>query len=304
MHVLQQFLAFSETAKHGSFSAAARELGTAPSSLAKAVGRLEVTLGVKLFHRTTRQVSLTSDGERLFHRCQRVLTEVDELRAEAAGTRSAPTGTLRIDMPSFYGKRIALPRLAELTLRHPGLQLDVRLHDAHVDLARDGIDLAVRIGALQDSTLVARRIDSQELVLCASAQYLQVRGVPRRVEELAAHSAIVFRMPGSGRNRPWQFRQRGNTVELHPISQVRVNDTEGLLEAVKLGLGVCQLPDYLLSEELASGELVELLPSCRPEPLPISLVYPSGRLLPKRVRAAIEVLESLGQRRLASPPCT
>lgn len=301
MQGLQQLLAFAETAKHGSFSAAAREMGTAPSTLAKAVARLETTFGVKLFHRTTRQVSLTPDGERLFQRCQRVLAEVDELRAEAAGTRAAATGTLRIDMPTFYGKRIALQRLAELTRRHPGIQLDVRLHDAQVDLVRDGIDLAVRIGTLQDSTLVARRIDRQELVLCASAQYLRQRGEPQRVDELAAHPAIVFRMPGSGRNRPWQFRQNGVAVELHPLPQTRVNDTDGLLAAVKLGLGLCQLPDYVPSAELASGELVELLPACRPEPLPIHLVYPSGRLLPVRVRAAIEALDSLGQWRTASP---
>lgn len=296
MQGLQQFLAFAETAKHGSFAAASRELGTAPSTLAKAVLRLEHALGVKLFHRTTRQVSLTPDGERLFKRCQRVLQEVEELQAEAAGTRAEPSGVLRVDLPVFYGKKIVLPLLAGLVRRHSNLQLDVRLQDGRADLVRDAIDLAVRIGSMDDSTLVARRIDWQQLVLCASPAYLERHGTPRRVEELSAHGAILFRLPGSGRTLPWRLRSRGNPVELQPISQVRLNDSEALVDALKLDLGVCQLPGYLVDEEVKRGELVELLPSCRPEPMPISVVYPSGRLLPARVRAAIEALEGLRRR--------
>jgi DNA-binding transcriptional LysR family regulator len=296
VHGLQQFLAFAETAKHGSFAAAARELGGAPSTLAKAVGRLESALGVKLFHRTTRQVSLTVDGERLFLRCQRVLAEVEELQAEAAGARAAPSGTLRVDLPIVYGRRVVLPILAELLRRHPGLELDVRLQDGYVDLIRDGIDFAVRVGALQDSTLIARRIDRQRLVLCTSPAYVAARGMPRHIDELAAHDAVLFRQPTSGRNRPWQFRQRGTPIEIHPRAHVRVNDGEGMVEAAKLGLGLCQLPDNMVEGEIARGELIEVLPSCRPEAQPISVVYPSGRLVPARVRAAIEALDVLRQR--------
>ncbi len=296
MQGLQQFIAFAETAKHGGFAAAAREQGTAPSTLAKAVARLEAALGVKLFHRTTRQVRLTPDGERLFQRCQRVLAEVEDLQAEASGTRAQPTGILRIDLPVFYGKRFVMPLLAGLQQRHPHLQLDVRLTDTQVDLVRDGIDLALRIGRLRDSTLVARRVDRQQLVLCASPAYLAARGTPRRIEDLAAHAAVVFRLPTSGRDRPWQLRQRGAEVELSPRPHVRVNDGEGLLAALKLGMGLCQLPDMLVLDELTRGELVELLPSCRPEPMPIHIVYPSGRLVPERVRVAIEALDALRHR--------
>jgi len=296
MHGLQQLMAFAETAKHGSFAAAARELGSAPSTLAKAVGRLETALGVKLFHRTTRQVNLTPDGERLFERCQRVLAEVDDLQAEAAGTRAVPAGVLRIDVPIVYGRRFVMPILAKLVRAHPALQLDVRLSDGFADLVRDGVDLAIRAGHLQDSTLVARRLDRQSMVLCASAHYLQAHGTPRRIEDLGGHAAVVFRQPTSGRSRPWQFRQRGVPVELHPPAQVRVNDGEGMVEAARLGLGVCQLPDHMVADELARGSLVELLPSCRPEPVPISVVYPSGRLLPARVRVALEALEALRRR--------
>ena len=296
MQGLQQFVAFAETARHGGFAAAARRVGVAPSTLAKAVGRLEASLGVKLFHRTTRQVTLTPDGERLFGRCQRVLAEIENLEAEASGTRTEPTGTLRVDLPVYYGRRFVLPLLAQLLRRHPGLHLDVRLTDAKVDLVRENVDLAVRIGRLDDSTLVARRVDQQGLALCASPSYLAAHGVPRRIEDLEAHAAVVFRLPTSGRDRPWQFRQRGTAVELSPVARVRVNETEALLAAVLLGTGICQLPDLLVEGELARGDLVELLPSCRPEAMPINLVYPSGRLIPARVRVAIEALTALRRR--------
>ena len=297
MQGLQQFIAFAETAKHGGFAAAAREQGVAPSTLAKAVARLEAALGVKLFHRTTRQVRLTPDGERLYQRCRRVLAEVEDLQAEASGTRASVSGMLRIDLPAFYGKRFVLPLLACLRQRHPQLQIDVRLSDAYVDLVREGVDLALRIGPLRDSTLVARRVDKQQLVLCASPAYLRARGTPRRIEELSGHDVVVFRLPTSGRDRPWQLRQRGKAVERVPRAQVRIDDGEGLVEALKLGMGLCQLPDMMVQGELERGELVELLPSCRPEPMPIHIVYPSGRLLPERVRVAIEALEALRQRR-------
>lgn len=296
MHSLHQYLAFAGTARHGSFAAAARELGVAPSTLAKAVSRLEATLAVKLFHRTTRQVSLTADGERLFHRCERVLAEIDELQADAAGTRAAPQGTLKLDLPVTYGKRFVLPLLAQLQRQHPALALDIRLSDQTSDLVRDATDLAVRIGTLRDSTLVARRIDQQHLVLCASPAYLAAHGTPRRIEELSTHAAIVFRLPSSGRDRPWQFRQRGQPVELAPRPQVRIGETEGLAEAALLGLGLVQLPDYLVQPDIARGALVELLPSMRPEPMPIHIVHPAGRLVPARVRVAIEALEQLRKR--------
>lgn len=294
---LQQYIAFAETARHGGFARAAREAGVTPSTMAKAVARLEQSLGVKLFHRTTRQVRLTPDGERLYLRCQRVLAEVADLQAEATGTQGAPAGVLRVDAPVHYGKHFVMPILAGLLREHPALQLDLRLSDALVDVVREGVDLAVRIGRLRDSTLIARRIDQQHLVLCASAAYLRRSGTPRRVEELQPHQAIVFRLPSSGRDRPWQLRQRGAPVELQPQAAVRINETEALITALRLNLGICQVPDLLIRDELASGQLVELLPSCRPEPMPINLVYASGRLMPARVRVAIAALEALRQRK-------
>lgn len=303
MHGLQRYVAFAETARHGSFASAARALGSVPSTLAKAVARLESELGVRLFHRTTRQVTLTPDGERLYAHCQRLLAEVEELRAEAAGTRLEPSGTLRVNLPICYGKQVVMPVLARLAQRHPALRLDVRLQDGLVDLVQEGIDLAVRVGRLEDSSLVARRIDWQVLVLCASPAYLDSRGTPGDVAALAGHAAVAFRMPSSGRHRPWQFREGERVVEMAPPQVVaRFNDGEGMVEAARLGLGLCQVPDYMAAAALARGELVELLPHCRPEPLPISAVVPGGRLLPARVRVALDALAALRSDPAGSEP--
>ncbi|HXD05328.1 MAG TPA: LysR family transcriptional regulator [Burkholderiaceae bacterium] len=296
MSGIQQFLAFAQAARRGSFAEAARDLGGSPSSIAKSVARLEAALGVKLFHRTTRRVSLTADGEQLFRRCERVLMEVEDLQAEAAGVRATPSGTLRIDMPITYGRRIVMPLLARMALQHPGLKLDVRLQDSFADLVRDGLDVAIRAGTLHDSSLVARRIDWQQLIVVASPQYLAARGTPRRVEDLAKHSAILFRQPTSGRNRAWQLRQGRRQLELHPAHQAQVNDGEGMVTAAVAGLGLAQVPDYMASDEIERGLLVEVLPGHRPAAMPISAVMPSSRLMPPRVRLLLEVLDELRTR--------
>jgi len=300
MKGLQTLIAFAETAKRGSFAAAAREIGGTPSTIAKAVARLESSLRVKLFYRTTRQISLTPDGERLFQRCERVLAELDALQADAAEARAEPSGTLRIDVPIVYGKRIVLPLLAGLVRQYPMLQLDVRLQDAYADLIRDGIDLAVRVGDLQDSTLVAQRIDRQLLMLVASPSYLRERGQPRSLDDLAAHAAVVFRQPRTGRPKPWLFRQDGDLVEIVPPPRFLFNDGEAIVEAARMGLGLCQVPDIMVDAELARGELVEVLADCRPDAVPISVVYPSGRLLPARVTVVIEALRGVHARHTRS----
>lgn len=293
MRNLDSLLAFSETAKRGSFASASRELGSAPSTLAKSVARLEASLGLRLFHRTTRQVSLTPDGERLFARCQRVLTELEALQSEASGVHAEPSGVLRIDMPIVFGRKRVLPLLAELATRHPGLELDMRLSDAFVDLVKDGIDIAIRVGHLADSTLVARRIASQDMVLCAAPAYLARHGSPRRLDTLATHAPILFRMPSSGRDRPWQFGVDGQTVTLQPAARLRCNDGEAMVEAARLALGIAQLPHYMVDDDIAAGTLVELLPRHRPPTLPIHAVIPASRMVPPRVRVVLDALDSL-----------
>lgn len=291
MQGLQALLAFSETAKRGGFAAAGRELGSAPSTVAKSVGRLEAQLGLRLFHRTTRQVSLTADGERLFQRCQRVLAELEELQSEASGVRARPSGVLRIDMPITFGRMYMVPLLGRLMQEHPGLEIDARLSDAYVDLVKDGIDVAIRVGELQDSTLVAKRFAGQQLVLVAAPDYLLRQGTPAALEELAAHRHILFRMPTSGRDRPQQFSQGRRAVVLQPGHGMRLNDGEAMVRAAVLGLGLTQVPDYMVAAELAEGRLREVLPEHRPPVMPIHAVMPANRMVPARVRVLLEALD-------------
>ena len=291
MRGLESFFAFIETVKRGTFAAAARELGTTPSTLAKSVGRLETTLGLRLFYRTTRQVNLTPDGERLFDRCSRVVAELEELRAEAMGASAAPTGTLRVDLPVVLGRKLIVPVLASLASKHPQLNLDVRLSDAYANLVKDRIDLAVRIGTLPDSSLVARRFASQDWILCASPAYIAKHGAPADIGALAAHPAILFRVPTTGRDQIWQFRQARRAVAVRPQARFRFSDGEAMAEAAQLGLGIAQLPDYMVSDQITSGALVELLPNRRPASTPIHAVIPANRLVPARVRVALEALE-------------
>jgi DNA-binding transcriptional LysR family regulator len=302
MYGLQPLLAFAETAKRGNFAAASREIGCTPSTLAKAVTRLEARLGVRLFHRTTRQVTLTDDGHRLFARCQRVLAEMELLQEEASGAIGEPAGTLRIDMPASFGRLVMLPLLAQLMQQHPRLSVDARFSDVYVDLVKEGIDVAIRTGTLRDSTLVARTFSSQELLLFAAPSYLARAGTPSTVSELANHTAVLFRIPSTGKDRPWHFRVRGRSVTTIPPSRVHVDGGDVLVRAAVLGMGIGQVPHYMVSEPLARGELVELLPTMRPPAMPIAAVMPSARMVPSRVRALLELIERSAAAFPAAPP--
>jgi LysR family transcriptional regulator, regulator for bpeEF and oprC len=287
---MQGMAAFAETVRQGSFAAAARELGLTPSAVAKSVARLEADLGLRLLHRTTREVSLTSDGHGLFERCRRIVDELDALRADAEGVRGEPSGTLRLNAPVTYGRKVLVPQLARLAARHPRIALDVTFSDRFADVVKEGFDAAVRIGHLRDSTLVARPIAQQRLVVCASPLYLESAGRPTKPDALSGHRCLVFRMPSTGRVRPWEFVAGRRPHALTPRSTVTMNDGEALVATAVAGLGLVQVPDLMAEDELRAGRLVEVLKSFRPPPLPIALVYPSSRQVTPRLRALIDAL--------------
>lgn len=282
--------AFAEAARQKSFARAARELGLSPSAVAKSVLRLEHQLRLRLFQRTTRRVTLTQEGEAFYARCQRVLDELAELSAAAAEAVRAPTGVLRIDAPITYGKKVIVPLLARLAQRHPELRLDVRLSDQYTDVIGSGVDAVVRVGEVADSRLVARRIGAQQLAVYAAPDYLARKGRPRKPADLAAHDCAVFQMPTSGRYRPWEFVVKRKPVALHPAPRHVVNDGEGLVSAACAGLGLVQVPDYMAQEALAAGALEEVLAGYRARPTPISVVFPSSRHMPPRLRAFIDAV--------------
>lgn len=288
-----QFLAFGCAARHRSFAAAGRELGLTPSTVAKRILRLEEQLGVKLFHRTTRQVTLTSDGEGLYERCEKILAELDELEALAAGSSGEPRGELRITVPVTFGKQIVLPVVARLLEQYSALSADVRLSDSFCDLVREGMDAAVRVSAMPDSRLVSRRIGWQFLIACASPDYLRASGEPQHPERLEGHRFIVFRNPTSGRDRPVQFEMNRETLDLHPSRRLVVDDGEGMVQAAISHAGLAQVPHYMATEALRNGQLVEVLKAFRPPPLPIHVVWPGNRMMPVRLRVLIDALAAL-----------
>lgn len=290
MKNLTQFVNFSAVARHGSFAQAARELGLAPSSVAKSVARLENELGARLFHRTTRSVTLTEEGRRLYEKAARLLQEIEALDLGSVGGDDEPAGVLRIGAPIGYGGRVVLPALTQLRERYPSLDIDLRLSDERVNLLDDGLDAVVRFGELDDSTLIARQIDQQPLVLCASPRYLARRAPIGAVKDLAQHSLIAFRMPTTGRERPFEFIENGSKVVFTPDARMSISHGESLAEAAALGAGLAQVPAFFARPRFADGTLVEVLPHCRPEPLTVNLITPGSRVRPARVRALIDAI--------------
>lgn len=285
MASLDLIASFVAAARLSSFAGAARELGLSASAVAKNVARLEAHLRVRLFHRTTRQVRLTQDGEAIFERCHRILEDVESLGAVTSQATGTLTGTLRIDVPVTYGKQVVLPVLAQLMRRHPELGVDVRFSDRFADLVKEGLDAAIRIGDMGDSSLVARRFDEQLLVTCASPAYLARHAAPQTPHDVSRHRCIVFRMPSSGRDRRWDYRHGKRAVSLAPDAVMRLGDGEAMVQAAATGLGITQVPSYMAEQAIKRGRLVEVLSGYRPDPLPIALVYPSRQHVPPRVRA-------------------
>ncbi|MFZ6875707.1 LysR family transcriptional regulator [Undibacterium sp. Di27W] len=283
-------ISFASAARHSSFASAARELGLSPSAVAKNVARLETQLGMRLFHRTTRQVRLSQDGEDIYLRCKRILEDMESLHTAAIEAREGLRGTLRIDMPIFYGRQVVLPILMQLKILHPALKIDARFSDHMVDIVKEGLDAAVRIGVLTDSGLIARNFDEQFVRIYASPDYISRHGKPRSPEELAEHTCLLFRSPTSGRDRPWQFLVEKHELVLLPESDVRLGDGEALIQAAVAGVGIVQLPSYMVENEVTQGRLVEILKRFRAAPQPIALVYSSHRHVPPRVRALADAL--------------
>jgi DNA-binding transcriptional LysR family regulator len=287
---LSAFVAFSEAARRGGFAGAARELGVSPSAVAKNVARLEADLGLRLFHRTTRKVALTSEGHELYERCRRIVEEIDALRDDAAGARAEPGGTLRLNVPITFGKRVMVPKLAELVRRHPGIVLDVSFSDRYSDIVSEGLDAAIRVGPLADSSLVARPFARHVMIVCGAPAYLREHGVPRSPDALARHRCLVSRMPTSKRLRPWSFTRDGQRLEVEPRPVVVFDDGEAIVAAAVASMGLAQVPDYMAADALRRGEVVEVLKRHRPPALQIAIVYPSARRVTPRLKALVDVL--------------
>ena len=284
---LQEFVA---TARTGSFTAAAAGLGVTSSAVGKSVSRLETRLGVKLLHRTTRRLTLTPDGEAYLETCTAVLGELDLAEEELGGGDAAPVGRIRIDLPAAFGRRHVMPALLDLSARFPRLDLSVTFTERTVDIVGEGVDLAVRIGALSDdSGLIARRLGTQRLVICASPDYLARHGEPADAEELTQRDCIVGwrRTP-----RPiWLLRDdAGGGLSQEVRVRHEFSDGDAMVQAVLAGAGLSQLPTWLIGEHLAAGTLVPVLERYDGAEMPIHAVWPQSPYLRRRVRVAIDAL--------------
>lgn len=290
MSSFQGILSFTAAARAGNFAVAARDLGVSPSAVAKNIARLETRLGVRLFHRTTRKITLTPEGFELLERSQRVLVEIEALESAAQGASSRPTGTLRISAPVVYGRRVLVPALAELSRLHSGLGFDIRFEDGHADLIADRLDAIVRMGAIDDSGAVARQIDRQPLGCYVHPRLLERFGTPSGPREASALPWLQFRLPVTGRLRPIQFFERGRRMVIEPANTLVFDDGEALVAAAAEGMGALQVPDMIAESEVVAGRLVEVLHEYAPPPLAVSLIYPSRRQVSPRVRALLDVL--------------
>ncbi len=289
MSVPSDMTAFVRAVELGGFSVAARSLGLTPSAISKLVTRLEDRLGVRLLNRTTRRLALTPEGEAYFHRSQRILSDIRDAEDEVAQFRAQPKGLLRINVGTAFGMHQLAPALPEFLSRNPEIQVELTITDRVVDLIEEGADLGIRLGALADSSLVARKICDVERVVCASPDYLRKNGTPRKPEDLLRHNCLsVAYAPNL---RRWPFENRDGVRHVEVVGNVNANNADTLLQLALLGVGVIRLSDVIVGAPIRAGMLVPLLESVHhSEPLPLHAVFPHARHRSPRLAAMIDFL--------------
>jgi LysR family transcriptional regulator, regulator for bpeEF and oprC len=279
---------FAQVAETGSFSKAAERLNLPAATATNAVQALERQLGVRLFQRTTRKVALTEEGAVYLERCTRLLADLEDADALFAGAKAKPKGVVRIDLPERLARLSVIPKLPEFFERYPDIQLRIGASDRFVDLVGEGIDCAVRVGTLADSTLVARSLGMMEQVNCGSKAYLDRHGRPQTIADLREHFAVNFFSSRTGRDLPWEYVENGEQKTLKMQSRVSVSSSDAYLAGCLAGLGLVQVPRAGMEEHIASGALEEVMPDLRPAPLPVSVVYAHNRQMSPRVRAFVD----------------
>jgi DNA-binding transcriptional LysR family regulator len=279
---------FTRVVERRSFTLAAADLGLPRSTVTDAVKQLEARLGVRLLERTTRQVNPTLDGEAHYRRCLSLIADLED--AEAAFGDAKPKGLLRVDVHGTLARHFVMPRLPDFLAEYPGIELYMSEGDRLVDLIREGIDCVLRVGDLQDSDMIARRVAMLEEITCAAPSYIDRLGQPASVDDLDGHLMVGFHSSGTGALLPLEFVVDGTMREMTLRATVSVNGAESLVAAARLGLGLIQVPRYHVENDLKRGTLVAVLPDCPPSPTPVSLLYPRNRQLSPRVRVFIDWL--------------
>lgn len=301
MNRLDAMQIFIRVAELSSFTQAAADRDLPKASVSTAVQQLETALGVRLLQRTTRKVELTQDGRAYYERCKDLLADMDELQAMFQQAAQSLRGRLRVDMPTGVARNFIIPRLPEFLAAHPQIELELSSTDRRVDLIREGFDCVLRVGTLADSALIARPLGTYRIINCASPEYLRSHGTPRRIEDLAKHRLIHY-VPTLG-SRPDRFEYHDGRGYRSVAMQgaLTVNSAEAYEAACLAGLGIIQVPVSGMQRHLQSGELVEILPRLRAEPMPVSLLYVNRRNLPQRVRVFMDWVAAVLKPELQPP---
>ena len=287
---------FVSAAQSLSFTAAALELGVTSSAVGKSVTRLEARLGVKLLHRTTRRLNLTSEGEAYLASCLRVMDELAETQGFLTTGQQEPVGRLRIDLPAAFGRRHILPTLIDMAVRYQQLDLSISFSERLVDIVNEGIDLVVRIGSLKDDAeIVARKLGSQSLLICATREYLHRHGTPQAPADLLRHDCIVGWRNGT--RKSWMLvDEKGQTNEHDVRVKHEMGDGEMLLDMTLAGGGLAQLPTWLVQTHIQQGLLVPVLEQYAGAEMPIHVIWPRTRYIQPKIRMVVDELLALARR--------
>ena len=287
---LKDIPVFVASVEAGSFAQAAVRLHLSRSAVGKSIARLEERLGVRLFHRTTRSQRLTDNGALFYERCLRALEEIRGAESQLETGKHQVSGRLRVAVPVLFGRQCIAPLLIELAQEHPGLELEMSFSDRVVDLVEEGFDMAVRNGALADSSvLVARKLGEHRMVLCAAPDYLFKNGQPQTVDDLRQHTAINYTR--AGRVLPWQLMDYDGTSRTFiPRSSLNMDDLQAICDAALAGHGLAWLPCWMVIKEIQQGDLLPLLKQAPDVRFDVHAVWQQTPHLPLRVRIAIDML--------------
>lgn len=282
---------FIAVVEHGSFTGAAVALSTTPSVLSRAVTRLEARLGRQLLQRTTRRVGLTEAGRVYLEQARTAFSLLDDAERVGRGQEGDLTGRVRMSVPTTYAHYRLPPLLAQYHQRYPRVQVELNITNRNVDLIAEGFDLAIRLGQLPDSGLVARKLEEAALLLVASPDYLHRRGRPQTLEALQHHQCLPFIMPRTGRIAPWVFRDEGRDIDWLPESTIEISDDVlGVVSLAEQGMGICQSYEFIVRDRIQRGQLVEVLPQLRGRSRPFSVLFAPHRRQSAATRAMIDLL--------------
>ena len=287
---------FVRIVEANSYTKAAETLDLPRAALTATIKKLEAYLGTQLLQRTTRRLSLTQDGADYYHKCLDILQAVEDAEGTFRGPNAGlPRGRLRVELPGTLGRNIVIPHIARFCEKYPEVELVVGLSERVRDLIEEGLDCSVRVGTLQDSNMIARHLGDMAFVTCATPGYLKKYGIPQTLADLRAHCGVSHFSGLTGRPYDWDFVVDGSVVRVEVRSSISVNDAEANVACALQGMGLSQAARYQVREYLESGALVEVLPNILPTPMPISLLYPQGRMASSRLRVFADWLTEILQ---------